>query len=70
MKLPIKREYFDKIKNKEKMVEFRDAHITFIAEDNGEELRVDVRDASVTTGVKKNYPDVLEDEHTIVFYLK
>jgi hypothetical protein len=70
MKLPIKREYFDKIKRKEKMVEFRDAHITFIAEDNGEELRVDVRDASVTTGIKKNYPDVLEDENTIVFYLK
>ena len=38
MKLLKKRKYFDMIKNNEKFVEYRDAHITFIAEDNGEKF--------------------------------
>ena len=49
MKLPIKKEYFDLIKNNEKTAEYRDAHITFICEESGEELRKDIewRDVSM-----------------------
>jgi len=39
MKLPIKKKYFDKIKSGEKIIEFRDAHITFICEETGETLQ-------------------------------
>ena len=42
MKLPIKKKYFDKIKSGEKRLEFRDAHITFVCEETGEQLRKDV----------------------------
>lgn len=39
MKLPIKHKYFEQIKNGSKLVELREAHITFIDEETGEELR-------------------------------
>ena len=42
MKLPIKDEYFQKIKSGEKIEEYRDAHITFVNETTGEELRKEV----------------------------
>ena len=42
MKLPIKHEYFEKIKAGVKEIDFRDAHITFIDEDTGEKLRKNV----------------------------
>lgn len=42
MKLPIKKIYFDQIKNGKKIFEYRDAHITFINEETKEELRKDV----------------------------
>lgn len=38
MKLPIKKKYFDKIKSGKKMIEWRDAHITFVCEETGETL--------------------------------
>ena len=47
MKLPIKKKYFDQIKNGEKTVEYRDAHITFICEETGERLRKEVSDIIV-----------------------
>ena len=39
MKLPIKKEWFDLIKSGIKNFEYRDAHITFVCEETGEELR-------------------------------
>lgn len=47
MKLPIKRKYFDQIKKGEKIFEFRDAHATFVAEDNGETLTVPIMDVKI-----------------------
>lgn len=47
MKLPIKRKYFDQIKNGDKTEEIRDAHLTLIAEDDGEELVVEVENCLV-----------------------
>jgi len=38
MKLPVKKEFFDKMKDDAKTVDFRDAHITFICEETGEKL--------------------------------
>mgnify|MGYP001574359729 CR=1 FL=1 len=34
MKLPIKKQYFDEIKKGLKIIEYRDAHISFIPEDD------------------------------------
>ena len=70
MKLPIKKKYFKKLKNGSKKFELRDAHITFVCEETGEELRVEVVDACVD--FKANFPghdDVLEDDRIIVFDL-
>ena len=67
MKLPIKKKYFDEIKSGHKMFEFRDAHITFVCEETGEKLRKDVKETYLADNVKKLYPDVLEDDITIVF---
>lgn len=38
MKLPIKKKYFDVIKRGNKIMEWRDAHITFVCEETGETL--------------------------------
>jgi len=35
MKMKTKKKYFDKIKSGEKLVDYRDAHITFINEETG-----------------------------------
>jgi len=42
MKLPIKDEYFQKIKSGEKIEEYRDAHITFVNEKTGETITKEV----------------------------
>lgn len=47
MKLPIKKKYFDMIKNGEKNIEWRDAHITFICEETGETLQKKIKSAQV-----------------------
>ena len=68
MKLPIKKEYYDKIKSGEKQIEFRDAHITFVCEETGETLTKYVIGSSVI----KNHlhiPGVLEDDYVIEFWL-
>lgn len=70
MKLPIKKKYFDQIKAGIKSFEYRDAHITFMCEETGEELRKEVIDCSLSNNIKDKYPDVLEDKDTIVFMLK
>ena len=70
MKLPIKKKYFDLIKSGEKIVEYRDAHITFICEETKEELVCDVTSASITDEIRDIYPDVLSDENTLCFRIK
>ena len=67
MKLPIKKKYFDEIKDGKKRFEYRDAHITFVCEETGEQIRKDVIFARVDTGLQHLYPDVLEDEKTLIF---
>jgi hypothetical protein len=42
MKLPLDIKYFKKMKENQKNKEFRDAHITFICNQTGENLRADV----------------------------
>ena len=39
MKLPIRKKYFDQIKEGKKELEMRSAHITFVCEETGETLR-------------------------------
>jgi hypothetical protein len=47
MKLPIKKKYFDLIKNGNKNLEYREAHITFICEETGETLRKEIIHAEI-----------------------
>lgn len=68
MKLPIKEKYFNQIKRKLKTIEFRDAHITFVCEETGEQLRKEI------TGVQLSkrhgiFPDVLKDDIIVQFSL-
>ena len=69
MKLPIKQEYFNLIKQGKKRIDFRDAHITFICDETGETLykEVDKVRLLINPGI---YPDVLEDKNMIAFELK
>lgn len=48
MKLPIKKEYFDKIKSGDTNIDFRDSHITFVCEETGETLRKEVNRVFLT----------------------
>lgn len=70
MKLPIKRKYFDLIKSGQKFDEYRDAHITFVCEETGEELRKEVIASGVFERPKDMYPDELEDENYIKFEIR
>jgi len=70
MKLPIKENYFNEIKIGLKNFEFRDAHITFVCEKTGEEMRVNVKSAFVLPRPDDFHPDVLEDKKMIVFELE
>lgn len=74
MKLPIKKEWFDKIKSGEKKVEFRDAHITFVCEETGETITKEVYDAMVVRKTSiplslQNLP-MFTDDFQIRFDLK
>ncbi len=68
MKLPIKKKYFDQIKSKEKTVDFRDAHITFVCEEDGEELRMEVENVAMVDNDGK-YDEVCKDDKLIAFRL-
>lgn len=75
MKLPIKHEYFQQIKNGTKKYEFRDSHITFVDEDTKEELRKDIDLVSLASRdyvIKRfKYPEHLfTDDILIRFSLK
>jgi len=47
MKLKIRNEYFNDIKNGKKKFEYRDAHITFINEDTNEKLKKYVKSVNL-----------------------
>ena len=72
MKLPIKKQYFDQIKQGEKLIEYRDAHITFVCEETKEEIRKDIDNVML---IQKRYVDrelrpMFEDKQIVAFKLK
>jgi len=68
MKLSIKKQYFEDIKAGRKLVDFRDAHITFVNEETGEQLVKTVVHAKVMMN-PGTHPDVLGDDFVICFTL-
>ena len=68
MKLPIKKEYFDAIKNGSKKFEYRDAHITFICEETGRAMRKEVIDISLVLvdTVPDKFPKALFDDEKVI----
>lgn len=68
MKLPIKKEYFDAIKNGSKWLEYRDAHITFICESTGRALRKKVTGVNLidTTTISDMLPSGLFEDKTLI----
>ena len=75
MKLKIKKKWFDKIKSGEKNFEIRDAHLTLICEETGEQLKkyvhhVDLLPIGSFTGQQDDdFFDCFEDNNVIVFKL-
>lgn len=69
MKLPIKQKYFDMIKNGQKYIEFRDAHITFQCIETGEELKREIHEVELRTN-PGTFPDVLKEDKVVGFLLK
>ena len=71
MKLPIKKEFFDQIKNGEKFIEYRDAHITFVCEETKEELRKEIESLMIVS--RKFLPfeirKIFTDKQIIAFKL-
>lgn len=68
MKLPIKKKYFDMIKNGTKDFELRDSHITFVCEETGEIIIKEV----INVAMVQNdglYPEVCKDKWLIEFTL-
>lgn len=78
MKLPIKKTWFDKIKNGDKHNEIRDAHLTLVCEETGETLRVDVLSTHIIPrsktrsilGDPPGFNDMFEDDSQILFVLR
>jgi len=70
LKLKIKEMYFKAIRNGSKTLDYRDAHITFVCEETGEELRKEVSHAEVVDRPPELYPGLLEDDKIIKFTLR
>ena len=68
MKLPIKKEYFDAIKDGSKIYEFRDAHITFVCESTGRALRKNVVSIDLIdkTKIPDRYPPELFSDNVLI----
>jgi hypothetical protein len=66
MKLPIKKKYFDEILSGKKKYEYRDAHITFVCEETGQTLRMNIFKASIVpyASVPIRYRKVLTPRET------
>lgn len=69
MKLPIKKQYFDKIVSGEKSIELRDAHITFICEETKQQCYKKVTTVEIIPK-PDGYDEVLEDDFIIAFHLE
>jgi len=70
MKLKIRNEYFEAIKQGSKTLDYRDAHITFVNEKTGESIRKEVTHVDIMERPPELYPDILEDKHIIRFTLQ
>jgi hypothetical protein len=73
MKLKIKKKYFDRIKAGSKTIDFRDAHITFVCEEDGEMLVKRVVHCDVirpSSEMISEFRDVLVEDHVIRFFLE
>ena len=78
MKLPIKKKFFDQLKTGEKTFDARDAHLTFVCEETGEEFRVPAVKSialipkksleAVMDGDVSEFDDMFTDEYQMVFY--
>ena len=66
MKLPIKKVYFDQIKEGKKVVEYRDAHITFVCIETGETHKEEIAQSVVVSRPKGFHDDVMEDDWMLV----
>ena len=71
MKLPIKHEFFEQIKNGSKTLEHRDAHITFIDEKTKEEHRVNIFECYMTkkSRLPRRVRHLFDDRNIIAFVL-
>ena len=72
MKLPIKKEFFDQIKAGTKKAEFREAHITFVCEETGEELRKEVHFVEIVTKdmIHRSIRKMFKEDKLILFGLE
>lgn len=80
MKLQIDKKYFDQIRNRDKRLEYRDAHITFICNQTGETIRADVigvelqhfgdTKAQLSPIDDKEFKRMFTDKQQIVFRLR
>ena len=71
-KMPIKKKYFDMIKSGNKTRVFREAHITFVCEETGKELRKEVIGAGMFSKkyLHKSIKPLFKEKDLIVFDLK
>ena len=72
MKLPIKKKWFDQIKAGKKVKEFREAHITFICEETGEQLRKKVTAVCMWDRklLPKDVKPIIKEEWAIVYDIR
>jgi len=74
MKLPVKKEFFDKINSSDKIAEYRDAHITFICEETGDQVVRKIVDVQMMPRFSlppelRDRKDLFTDDYQIVFIL-
>ena len=74
MKLLTLKKYFDKIKSGEKKIDYRDAHITFVCEETGEELKKYIKSVNIINKSKLSNElkesGMFDDEKIIAFELE
>lgn len=72
MKLPIKKQYFDEIRKGLKIIEYRDAHITFVCEETQEEIRKEVDNVMLISRkfLDREIQPMFDDKQIIAFKLR